>query len=132
MKIEEFKMTPLLRPPLSDEWPILDIGLHNAAQPYNQNLRAMAYFPGAHGRWMHPGLELYQVRRVLERVGTVWKEIACGCRDEGCSVCGGDGCTSCFKVECPRCCGTGWKDFSKWAQDGYRVDYASGFPIARL
>ncbi len=123
-------VTRLLLPPLKNDWPVVEVGLHNAAQPYNANLRAFAYYYGQGGRWMHPGLELYQIRRVVKRVEGVWNQLACECRGVSCPVCGGDGCTTCFKVACSRCSGTGWKAFSKWAGSGYRIDYTSGFPIA--
>jgi hypothetical protein len=130
LQIKTANVTPLLLPPLNEDWPTIDIGLHNAAQPYNANLRAFAYHYGQGGRWMHPALELYQIRRVLRRVESVWRQIACECRDPNCEVCSGGGCTACFKVACPRCSGTGWKGFSNWADSGYRIDYTSGFPIA--
>ena len=118
-------------PSRDDPWPFIDIGLHNAAQPYNGNLRACAYHQGRYPM-MLAFLELFQVRAFYQRVAKVWEQVVCGCRDAACSICGGGGCTSCFKVTCQECGGTGWKRFGDWAQGGYRIAYKTGFPVARF
>ena len=109
--------------------PTTDIGLHVVNDVYNGMLVTYSYFEGAAGRHLIPHLQLKILRDFAERVASAWAAAACECHRSVTDCCG-VGCYECFQLECARCAGTGWKDFCAWAQDGFRIDYSTGFPIA--
>jgi hypothetical protein len=119
--------TPLIDIPLNSGWRT-DFGLHAVNDTYNGMLVTYTYHNGRY--MMPPHLQTARFRDLLSEIVPVWRRHSCRCRNTKCSECSGDGCFDCFKEGCKVCDGTGWKEYSKWAKLGYRVDYSSGYPIA--
>jgi hypothetical protein len=111
-----------------DEWPKTDIGLHVVNDVYNAMLVTFTYHEGRF--YNPPHLQLVGVDALAAAVRTAWSAVACECK-RGTPGCCGTGCYDCFQAGCPRCDGTGWKDFSRWVKAGYAIDYSSGFPLAQ-
>ncbi len=129
--LEGQQQTTLLQPVIrysKPSWPVTDLGLNSNNNKYNGMLISYTYHEGKN--YNIPLLELSVLQQVYEYILSNWKDIACNCREPGCSNCRGVGCYNCFKLDCPNCNGTGWKEFCTWAKRGYLVDYTSGVPIA--
>jgi hypothetical protein len=110
-------------------WPKTDLGLHSVNDQYNGMLVSYSYHEG---RFYHiPHLQLSTLIDLCSTIQGAWQVAACDCYRTASSCCG-VGCYDCFQASCPTCDGTGWKDFAKWVQGGYQVDYSSGVPIAKL
>jgi len=121
--------TPLILEPLSG-WPSTDIGLHAVNDEYNGMLVTYSYYQGKYTQ--PPHLQVGDVRRLLNKIETVWREVACDCNSGICKECNCDGCYSCFERDCIYCFGTGWKKFAVWAATGFNINYESGYPVAEL
>ncbi len=121
-------LTPMLTPRPLAEWPRTDLGLHPVNDQYNGMVVTYSYYLG---RFLQPPhLQFSELRKLTKTVGSAWQEVACDCRNAACQSCDGTGCFGCFVLDCPQCRGTGWKNFSRWEQAGYRVNYDSGYPHA--
>lgn len=120
--------TPLIRP-TAREWPKLDLGLHAVNDESNGSLTTFIYHEGRFYQPVH--LDSGQLTRIARRVADEWRDVICGCHDNGCSRCGGQGCYHCAKADCATCDGTGWRGFQDWASGGFRIDYSTKYPIAR-
>jgi hypothetical protein len=119
--------TPLLCRP-SGGFPVNDIGLHAVNDAYNGMLVTYSYYKG---QFLQPAhLQPNTLRKMVANVTQAWHEFACNCHYRPCPECGDEGCWDCFAIDCSVCQGTGWKGFSRWMQQGFGIDYRSGFPIA--
>jgi len=110
-------------------WPKTDLGLHSVNDKYNGTLISYSYYEGKYYR--PPHLQLSDLNGLCLALKRAWDDVACCCHLTIPSCCG-VGCYDCFQAQCPRCDGTGWKDFAKWVGNGCQVDYSSGVPIAKL
>lgn len=118
--------TPLVRDRFKG-WPITDIGLHVVNDEYNGMMVSFSYHEG---RYYHvPHLQFKKLDELRDRVLLAWEEASCHCHKtiKGCCD---HGCYKCFQLECEECEGTGWRNYMKWAQQGYRIDYTKKVPIA--
>lgn len=120
--------TPLFFPPL-DVGPT-DVGLHAVNDESNGMLVTYTYYSGQY--YQPPHLQLAELRKLVSTVRDAWGTIACNCHGGQCPECNGDGCFACFKFDCGHCGGTGWKNYSGWAQSGFKIKYETGFPIAEI
>jgi hypothetical protein len=119
--------TPLVHDRL-EKWPKTDLGLHVVNDTYNAMLVTFTYDEGRY--YNVPLLQLNTLEEVVKRVREAWQAVACDCHTtQGCCK---FGCYNCFQLGCPRCDGTGWKDYTRWIAAGCKINYGSGLPIAKL
>lgn len=122
-------LTPLLHQPI--ERPRTDIGLHAVNDVYNGMLVTYSYYPRG-PRMLPLHQQTADLRRMLSTIEYAWRAVACDCHGGKCQECNGDGCYSCFHQDCSNCESTGWKNFSRWMQGGFKINYSTGFPIAEV
>lgn len=128
LELETTHPTPLFSEPIKlGTWAKCDIGLLCVNDEYNGTIMSRAYWIGRFGIEQPLNLQLYELKKLIDEV----KKFCCDCyKNKSCSYCNGEGCYMCFDLNCQKCEGTGWKDFSKWKSGGYKIDYSSGCPIA--
>ena len=120
--------TPLIKEPYRDGNHKVDIGLHAVRDECNGMLVAYAYYEtqAKSQPWHFQPNSLYDFVQVVEES---WNVSSCSCHHSNCPECRGKGCWHCFQLACAKCSGTGWKDFARWAEGGYRIRYGK-YPLA--
>jgi hypothetical protein len=129
VKLRTSLPTPMVTPRL-EAWPRTDIGLHSVNDDYNGMLVTYSYYEKA-GKMYPAHLQFRELQELCDRVKPVWSALVCECCKSSASCCE-FGCFKCFEKSCPRCVGTGWKEFAAWEQGGCKIDYSSGFPLAQV